>query len=195
MIKKLILLLAVTGLALAQGFDYVGTDGCKICHKSAAKGDQYGKWLAGSHIGAFETLKSEESAKIAAEKGISGPAYEAPECLVCHTTGYGTGGYEVKDADFWTQVDDKGKPTKDVKRMEGLQSVSCEACHGAGSEYKSMKVMKAITAGTTDGATVGLVVPGEAVCVTCHNEKSPTFRHFDYAEQVKKVAHPYPPTE
>ncbi len=195
MLKRILVFLAVISLAMAQSFDYVGTDGCKMCHKSAKKGDQYGKWMSGPHATAFETLKSEESAKIAAEKGITGPAYEAAECLVCHATGFGDGGYEVMAAEFWAEVTDKGKPTKAVKRMTGLQPVSCESCHGAGSKYKSMKTMKAITAGEIDGATVGLIEPLEAVCVTCHNEKSPTYKPFDFSVRVKEIAHPYPPAE
>ncbi len=190
--KKLIVLLSVTGFIFAQNFDYVGTNGCKMCHKSAKKGAQFGKWESTVHATAFETLKSDASAKIAQEKGLKVPATEAAECLVCHTTGYGNGGYEVKDAAFWDQKTEKGKPVKAVKTMAGLQSVSCEACHGAGSKYKSSKVMKAIYAGTTDGKTVGLIEPNEALCVTCHNEKSPTFKGFDYAKRVVEISHPYP---
>ncbi len=191
--KKIIILAAFTGLVFGQGFEYVGTDGCKMCHRSSKKGAQYKKWEAGPHANAFETLKSEESAKIAEEMGIEAPAYEAAECLVCHTTGFGAGGYEVKNAEFWEEKTDRGRPTKAVKRMTGLQSVGCEACHGPGSEYKSMKVMKALYAGEQDGEEVGLMEVNEAVCTTCHNEKSPTYKEFKYADRVKEIAHPYPP--
>ncbi|MFH1852228.1 MAG: cytochrome c family protein [Candidatus Neomarinimicrobiota bacterium] len=192
MVKRMILILAATGLVFAQSFEYVGVDGCKMCHKSEAKGAQFAKWEADVHAKAFETLKNEASAKIAKDKGIAGPAWEAAECLACHTTGFGAGGYAVKDAKFWEAVDDKGKPTKEVKTMAGLQSVSCEACHGPGSAYKSSKVMKDIFAGTVDGKTVGLIEPNEALCVTCHNQKSPTFKPFKFADRVKEIAHPYP---
>ena len=46
-----------------------------MCHNKAEKGAQYTKWMEGPHSGAFETLKSEESAKIAADQGISGNAW------------------------------------------------------------------------------------------------------------------------
>ena len=55
-----------------------------------------------------------------------------------------------------------------------------------------MKVMKDITASKVEGETVGLMQPTEAVCKTCHNADSPTYKEFKYEEAVKKVAHPLP---
>lgn len=190
-----VMLLAMVVLitsGFAGDFGYIGSSKCKTCHKKVEDGSQFQKWEAGPHAGAFETLKSEESAKIAKEKGLKVPAYEAPECLKCHTTGYGQGGYEVKDADFWSQVTDKGKPTKEVKWMSDLQSVGCESCHGAGAEYKSKKVMVGLYDGSIDPATVGLIEPNEANCVGCHNPESPTYKEFVFATKVAKIAHPYP---
>lgn len=188
--RKIFLLLTIVSFAWTQSFDYVGTNGCKTCHKSSKKGAQYVKWSEGPHANAFETLKSAESAKIAQEMGLKVAAYEAPECLSCHATGYGNGGYEVKDASFWDQKTEKGKPTRDVKRMAGLQSVSCEACHGPGKSYKSSKKMKAIFIGKLDGKTVGLEEQTEQTCLVCHNEKSPTYVKFDYIARSKEMAHP-----
>jgi hypothetical protein len=37
----------------------------------------------------------------------------------------------------------------------------------------------------------GLVEPNEAVCKKCHNEKSPTFKGFNYKEAVGKINHKY----
>ena len=190
--KNLIILFAFSTFIFSQSFDYVGTDACKMCHKSAKKGAQYTIWADSHHANAFETLKSEASAKIAAEKGLKVPAYEAAECLICHTTGYDNSGYEVKDAKFWDEKTEKGKPTKAVKRMAGLQAVGCEACHGPGKKYKTSKVMKALFADTQDAKAVGLLEVNEATCVTCHNEKSPTHKPFVFAEKVKEIAHPYP---
>lgn len=176
----------------AGDFEYVGSSKCKMCHRKASDGEQYQKWEASAHAGAYETLKSPESAKIAKAKGLKVPAYEAPECLKCHTTGFGQGGFEVKGADFWAQVTDKGTPTKDVKFMESLANVGCESCHGPGSEYKSTKIMKGIFDGSIDGASVGYVSPNEKTCTGCHNSESPTFKSFTFAEMAKKIAHPYP---
>ena len=72
------------------------------------------------------------------------------------------------------------------------EGVSCEACHGPGSAYKTNAVMKALYAGTQKGADVGLVDPKKELCVKCHNPESPTYKPFKFEEAVKKIAHPVP---
>jgi hypothetical protein len=52
--------------------------------------------------------------------------------------------------------------------------------------------MVALTTGEIEPASVGLVIPDEKTCKTCHNEESPTFAGFEYEEMVKKIAHPIP---
>ena len=42
--------------------------------------------------------------------------------------------------------------------------LDCEACHGQGSEYKAMAVMK----DPAKAKAAGLVMPGAAFCATCH---------------------------
>jgi len=66
--------------------------------------------------------------------------------------------------------------------------VQCETCHGAGSDYKSRKVMKDHDA----SIAAGLTIPDEQLCLTCHNDKSPTFTGFDFDEMWAKVNHPNP---
>ena len=191
--KRLIItLLTLSVIILAQDFEYVGTANCKMCHNKEEKGAQFSKWEASVHAKAFDTLKSEESAKIAKGKGITDEAWEAPECLKCHTTGFVAGGYEVKDEAFWNPAADDRVGAKAVKRMEGLQAVGCEACHGAGSEYKSRKTMSAIYLGEIEGKTVGLTKICEKTCVGCHNDESPTYKPFKYEERVGEITHPYP---
>lgn len=157
-------------------FAYTGAAKCKTCHSSAKSGEQYKLWEASPHAGAFKTLQTEGAAKIAAEKGIEGPAAEAAECLACHVTAHGVAA-EVR-----------GKVTNE-------EGVGCESCHGPGSEYYKMSTMKALYAGEVEGASVGLVEANEALCVTCHNEKSPTFKGFDFAKYSAQIAHPVPVTE
>jgi hypothetical protein len=38
----------------------------------------------------------------------------------------------------------------------------------------------------------GMIAPTEETCTGCHNEKSPTFEAFDFAEASEIIAHPYP---
>jgi len=42
--------------------------------------------------------------------------------------------------------------------------LDCESCHGAGSEYKAMTVMK----DPAKARAAGLVMPGRQFCATCH---------------------------
>ena len=190
--KLAIIMIGLTFCLFAQDFGYVGNAKCKMCHNKEVKGAQFTKWQAGVHANTFETLKSAESAQIAKDKGIKGDAWKASECLKCHTTGFGAGGYEVKCDAFWNPTADDKAGEKAVKRMKGLEAVGCEVCHGAGSKYKSSKTMKAIYAGEVDGTTVGLTKIDESTCTVCHNEESPTYKPFNYKEKIKKVQHPMP---
>lgn len=177
-VKSLFILMVISFFALniyAQDtvFKYVGTKNCKMCHSSKKSGEAYKIWESSAHATAYATLASEESKAIAKEMGIDDPQ-KSDQCLSCHVTGHG------KEASLF----DKGYS------ME--EGVTCEGCHGAGSEYNPMKIMKQITAGEVNGADYGLVQPDEASCKTCHNEKSPTFKGFNFKEYVAKIAHPTP---
>lgn len=87
-----------------------------------------------------------------------------PKCLECHVTGYGKPQAEGAD----------------------LANVQCEACHGAGSNYKSMETMKDLA----KAKAAGLIVPNEETCKACHNERSPFFKPpFNYQEMLKKGVH------
>lgn len=152
---------------------YVGVAKCMTCHKSAAQGEQFPIWEKSKHAGAFATLAGEEAKKIAAEKGIEDPQ-KAAECLSCHTTGHGV------DAKFFGE------------KFDATQGVQCEACHGAGGDYFKMATMKAITSGEDDGAAVGYVKSTAESCKGCHNEKSPTFKGFDFEKAAAAIAHNLP---
>lgn len=151
---------------------YIGSAKCKVCHNSPAKGEQYKKWAESPHAKAFDVLASEEAIKVGKAQGVDKPQ-ESDKCLICHVTGYAAPASE-KDVSF--------------NQSEG---VGCEACHGPGSDYKDMKVMKDKLA----ALAAGLVDPDEKTCVTCHNEKSPTYKKFVYADAYKLIAHPIPKEE
>lgn len=193
MTRTLAIILVTGTLIWCQDFEYEGSNSCRICHSSSKRGAQYKVWEASPHAAAFETLKTEQAVEIAKEMKLEVAAYESPQCLVCHTTGFDSGGYEVKQESFWNPDPEDRDARKAVRRMEGLQAVGCESCHGPGSEYRSKSTMEEIYEGTLDGAAVGLRTPDEEVCLTCHNEKSPTFKGFDFEEFMARIAHPYPP--
>jgi len=159
--------------AVAGEHQFVGATKCRTCHKKPENGEQFKIWSESAHAKAYATLASEEAKKIATAKGIADPQ-KADECLSCHVTGHG-----AKAELLGTKYD----------MTEG---VTCESCHGAGGDYYKKKTMMAITAGEMEGASVGLVMPDEKVCMTCHNDKSPTFKSFDFAAMSKKIAHPIP---
>ena len=155
---------------------YVGAKKCMSCHKKELIGDQYGEWKKGVHAKAFETLKSQKAAELAKKKGIAGPPQEADACLKCHVTGHGLPASAFQKAP--------------LAAADGIQ---CESCHGPGADYKSKKTMS-----DHDRAVAkGMWEPGkdEKVCLTCHNDESPTWdpaKGFDFEAAKKKIAHPIP---
>jgi hypothetical protein len=62
-----------------------------------------------------------------------------PACLTCHAT----------------------------NKDEAMAGVQCEACHGPGSDYKSIQVMK----DKDKAIAAGLVIPTQATCNGCHDGK------------------------
>jgi len=146
---------------------YVGITVCMDCHDSKTKTKSYEQWSKGPHAKAFEALASEKAKEIAKARGIE-DAQKAPECLKCHTTGYG-------QEEKWYG--------KQFKLSEGI---SCEACHGPGDDYQP----KAIHGKSRDKAIAkGMVIPDERTCRNCHNAESPTAKKFDYKEFRKKIMH------
>jgi hypothetical protein len=152
---------------------FTGAAKCKTCHKSVEQGEQYRLWTESAHAKAYEVLASDEAKAVAKERGIANPQ-EAAECLRCHVTGQGIA------AEFLGP------------KYTVTEGVSCESCHGAGGDYDPKKTMEGITAGTIDGATVGLAMPTEATCTGCHNKESPSFKGFDFKTASEKIKHPLP---
>ena len=95
------------------------------------------------------------------------------ECIVCHTTG----------------------TTAKGVLLEGVQ---CEACHGAGKDYKSPKIMSKKKwkadpeAHKKMAIDAGLIIPSEAGCKKCHTKEGNTnFKPFDFAKRKGEV-HVFP---
>ncbi len=91
-------------------------------------------------------------------------------CVACHTTGV---------------------LAKDSSLMEGVQ---CEACHGAGSDFKSAKIMSKKKWAADPEAhkamaiEAGLIYPTAENCVVCHTEKgNKNFKEFKFEDRVKAV--------
>jgi hypothetical protein len=169
-----LLLLALPSLAQDKSSNkFVGVKMCAPCHKAPATGNQFGVWQKTKHPDAFKALQTPQANDIAKKKGLAKPAAESPECLECHTL-----------------TADAASLDKTFDMKDGVQ---CEVCHGAGSAYKSMAIMKdsvkAVKAGLTLYANDAAI---EKKCRTCHNEKSPTFKEFKFDASWAKVKHPRP---
>jgi len=148
---------------------YVGSAKCKVCHQAEKKGAQYTIWQESKHAKAYESLASEAAIAIGKEKGIDNPQ-TSDQCLKCHVTAFGAAA-EAKAESF-----------------DQTEGVGCEACHGPGSDYKKMAVMKDREA----AVAAGLVIPTAENCVGCHNEESPTYKEFDFEKFYAIIAHPDP---
>jgi hypothetical protein len=151
--------------ALSAADQYVGVSKCAMCHKKRHE-SHVNKYMAGKHYHSFKTLKGDEQKKA--------------DCLSCHTTGYGKGGYEVKDDAFWNPAADDKAGARAVKQMADLQRVSCEMCHVDlvnKDNYKSHS--------KKDGYQA--LAPTAETCKSCHNEKSPTHKPINFTEEIKKL--------
>jgi hypothetical protein len=113
---------------------YAGTEACVSCHRTAAK-----IWEQSAHSRAFVSL----DAKMAGAD---------PNCLGCHTVGFGTAsGYQ--------------------RSLQGsrLASVGCESCHGPGSLHVEQRM-----AGKEAAFKFRPLAAGD--CKLCHHgEFSPPF--------------------
>ena len=92
-----------------------------------------------------------------------------PECVSCHVTG------KLADGTL-------------------IENVTCEACHGAGKDYKSPKIMsKSKWKGDPEAykkmaIDAGLIYPTAEHCQKCHKEEgNPNFKPFNFEEAKTKV--------
>ncbi|MCX6160137.1 MAG: cytochrome c family protein [Ignavibacteriae bacterium] len=156
----------------AGDFKYVGVSKCVTCHKSDAAGKQLDIWQNSAHAKAWKTLESEAADKIAKDKGFSTKASETPACIKCHVLGKDINPAELTDS------------------FDKAQGVQCESCHGAGSEYKAMSIMK----DKPKAIENGLIVPSDiaSLCTGCHNSESPTAKPFNFDEMWAKIKHAKP---
>ncbi len=177
---NLILFLIVSLLAgYSYGQDkkvnsFVGVDACGACHKTEKQGKQLDIWKNSKHSQAFKNLQTGKADSIAASLGHKTAAAKTEACLKCHASGYNV---------------DKALVGEKFKVEDGIQ---CETCHGAGSNYKTLKIMKSKTDAVANGLMLHEKV--EEFCATCHNSESPTFTEFKFEAMWDKIKHMTPKT-
>lgn len=157
----------LAGLALAQAPAYVGAQKCQICHKTEKQGQQYPLWEQSKHSQSFAALSKPEAAEKAKAAGVTGNPAESPVCQNCHAPLY-----------------DKAPELK-------TEGVTCEICHGPGSEYKKLAIMK----DKNEAVKNCLILYGgpdkiKAHCLKCHENAHGTT--FDFAASWEKIKHSIP---
>lgn len=149
---------------------YIGVDKCKVCHKSEAKGNQYGKWFESKHSKAYKSLTIPKANEIAGKAGITSPS-ESEKCMSCHSP-YGQAAPTLK-----------------------ADGVGCEACHGPGSDYKAMNIMKDRNLAKQNGLVIFESEDAiNAHCMKCHKKDNPyhSVPDFDFTTAWKSIVHKYP---
>lgn len=181
---------AVLALGVSRGgaeekATYVGSSKCMKCHSK-----QVLSWKKTGLAKAMDTLKpvpaeNKDLVERMKKAGLD-PAkdYSAdPACVKCHSTGYGKdGGYPEKTT-----------PENEAV-AKAMGSVSCESCHGPASLYldyknEKRKANKDATFTREELVKLGLVVPTEETCKSCHNDSAPIkpAEAFKFEEMKKRV--------
>lgn len=163
-------LVPLTGAA-----QYVGVKKCRPCHLPQTK-----SWEQTKMAKAFELLKpgvaaeTKRAHKIDPDKDYTNDS----KCVSCHVTGNGQPGGFVS-----------------ATKTPDLVGVQCEVCHGAGTGYLKPKLMSLANKEykRSDLVAAGLVIPSAETCKTCHNEKSPFYKPFDYEARVHQGIHEHTP--
>lgn len=171
-------ILAVGSAALAaEPATFVGAKKCKACHLK-----QYTTWSATKMSAAFELLRpgARAEAKRRVKQDPAKDYTHDPNCLGCHTTGYGKpGGF------------------RSIEETPELAGVQCEACHGAHSGVLKVMTVQNKAYKRGDVLAAGLQVPEESTCKgMCHNSKSPFVPanyQFDYPAKKKQGTHEHIP--
>jgi hypothetical protein len=158
--------------------EYLGAKKCKACHMK-----QYKSWEKTTMAKSFENLKpgvkadEKKKAGLDPDKDYTGDA----DCLRCHTTGYGKGGFIS------------------MEKTPKLANVQCEGCHGPGGDFRAlMKKDKKFK--LSDARAAGLILPNEENnnCMDCHgpdspfNEKVDPKYKFDIKERLKNTHEHFP---
>lgn len=116
---------------------YIGATNCMECHKPYNE-----SWKKMKHAGAFDTLKRAGKSR-------------NPECVACHTTGFG------EEGGFYS---DTATP--------GMAGVQCEACHGPGREHsQNFTPMRHVDESVCRRCHTG--------------DNSPSFNYNEYLERIK----------
>lgn len=131
---------------------YMGNRACAECHKKV-----YDKWSLLSHAKALRTLET-------TKKGINA---KRPDCLRCHTVGFGQpSGFNV------------------AEYPRELGGVGCESCHGPGQLHISLA-----KAGLKRAVMTTRSIPqgNKTLCIQCHDSINDP--DFNFEKDLQKIKH------
>lgn len=167
-----------------QGAVYLGYQkGCKSCHFKEWK-----SWKDTKMANAFEALKPGTSVEIKMKFNLDPKKdyTEDPNCLGCHTTGFGLpGGYVIP----------RGAKYKVREASKYTEGNTCEVCHGPGSKYGPIHKdvdERARPYSQQEFYAAGEYRVDERICTKCHNPRNPTAGpddHFDFEAHKNKDTH------
>jgi peroxiredoxin len=135
--------------------DHVGSEACRSCHEA-----EFATWAAGPHAAALASLAREQ------KQGD-------PDCLRCHTTGFGKSGGFPPDADVADHPD--------------LARVGCESCHGPGGNHVAegaTRLGSIVSLGDKCDSCVIL-----QICGSCHDDANDPGFEFEVLDKIEKIRH------
>ncbi len=125
----------------------------------------------------------------------------AKKCKICHKkSGIHASWLETKHAKAWDMLSDEQKKKEDCVKCHStgttakgvfLEGVQCEACHGAGADYKKKSIMQ----DREKAVAAGLIMPEAKDCLVCHENVPEEFRakeKFDYEKMKGTGIHVIP---
>lgn len=118
---------------------YATAGACASCHR-----DRLAQWVFDPHASALDSLRTRQ-------------AEQNPECVSCHTTGFGRAG---------------GFSGVEPREIEAYKGVQCEACHGPKGGHSSRGDLAAVAV-------------TERTCRSCHDSaNSPAFNYDTYLARI-----------
>lgn len=123
-------------------------------------------------------------------------------CRMCHSTdGIFKSWQQTAHATAWDSLSDMQKKMDGCRDChatgldeegELLANVQCEACHGPGSDYIKMSIMRVREKAVANG----LIIGDEKTCRICHTDSLPpecgSTTEFDYAKMKENGIHALP---
>jgi hypothetical protein len=117
----------------------------------------------------------------------------ADKCKMCHKTQHASWlttshakALDTAKAATDRKFDDSCLKCHATNAKAELPGVQCEACHGAGEDYKKMTIMKDVEAAKANG----LVPITQAVCDTCHTGADhATKKSLETEKENRKAMH------